>query len=149
MTRLANRKGFSFIEVMIALTLLSTFGTSLFMVQSNIFQKIAITHASAANIMTIEKELIDFRLLVDQEIAQNKSAKDVKLHVKKNNPDRTIDISLKPFSEKSALFKDFKECVYATHVTITSGTKKETMIYFMFLPPKSKNKPKTPTAGTV
>jgi prepilin-type N-terminal cleavage/methylation domain-containing protein len=67
MMHLKNRNpGFSFIEVMIALTLLAIFGSSLFFTQTSLFAKLIKTHTTFINMLETDQQLLKFNQQVQQ-----------------------------------------------------------------------------------
>ena len=58
--------GFTFMEIMIALMILSMFGSSLFMMQATIFQKVEKPHIAVENLLEIDREMINLKAEIDQ-----------------------------------------------------------------------------------
>jgi len=113
------KNGSSFIEMMVALTLLATFGTSIFLVQSNIFTKIFKTHQKANINQDVLQELIKLKTKIQQTVLQKKEVDGISLHEDKKNPARKIDLTLQKIPENSVLSKTFGKNIRIIKNTIT------------------------------
>jgi len=147
----SQTNGFSFIEMMIALTLLAVFGTSLFLVQTNILSKILTTHRLVAQSNDIDQELQQFQMQLHQAILQKKAPETATLSITKQNPDRTISIKLNPIAEKSSLHKIFAKQVRMTQITIKQDQYQTTWYSLLYIPainpkPEAQAKNKTEVA---
>jgi len=131
-----TRAGFTFIEIIIALTLLTIVGTSLFMMQSTIFQKLTKAHSSVSNLLEIDKEIIDFKLALAQALQEKKNVADVKIHQEKQNPDIKLDIVIKPIAQSSQLYKNFSKNVFMVQATATRDKQEDQWFSFLYIPPK-------------
>lgn len=129
-----NVQGFTFIEVMIAITLLATFGTSLFMVQSNILSKIFNTHRQIIYNNDMQLEEMNFMMKVQRAILQKKSPDNVTIETKKKNPDRTIALNMKPIAEQSSLYKTFGKQVQLVQTTIAHDQYNDSWYSFIYIP---------------
>lgn len=113
----SHNAGFSFIEMMIALALLSIFGTSLFLVQTNILSKLSKTHTAVTNMFALDEQQIKFHQDIQFALLQKKPFDNIVLHHKNQNHDYTVDIKLKKIDQQSKLFKNF-----ATNIRIMQAT---------------------------
>ncbi len=152
MIHLKNHKkpGFSFIEIMVAMTLLAIFGTSLFLTQTNLFQKLLKTHTTVINLFETDQQLLKFHQQVQQALQQKKSPESVNLHHENQNPFYVTDIKVKRFSNNSKLFKDFEKTVGLVQATITQDNKSENWWSFIYIvtPKEDENKNEAPQAKT-
>ncbi len=128
--------GFTFIEIMIALMLLATFGTSLFMMQATIFQKVSKPHSTVASLLELDQEMINLKMQIVQAFKDQKELTSIKIHTQKHDPERSIDIVIKPIKETSALFKKFGKNVSVVQATTTREKQKNEWFTFLFTPPK-------------
>jgi prepilin-type N-terminal cleavage/methylation domain-containing protein len=127
--------GFTFMEIMIALMILSIFGSSLFMMQATIFQKVEKPHIAVETLLELDREMINLKVEIDQAIKEKKELKTIKLLRQKQNPDRIIDISITSIKETSSLFKKFGKNVSIVQATTTQGKHVDQWITFLFTPP--------------
>ena len=97
------KPGFSFIEIMVALTLLGIFGSSLFLVQSTIFSKVLKTHQSLFFNQDIVYDLFQLKNKIYQSVLEKKPVDEITIKDDKKNPDRTINIKLLKISDQSEL----------------------------------------------
>lgn len=104
------KTGFSFVEIMIALGLLGIFGSSLFLVQSNMFSKVFKTHQSLFFNQDIIYDLTQLKNKVHQAILQKESVDSITIQENKKNPDRKVSLKLVKISDQSEL-KDFSKNV--------------------------------------
>ncbi len=146
---LQSHGGFTFIEIIVALALLSIMGTSLFLMQSTIFQKLTKSHNVVSNLLQIEKEMIDFKLALAQALQEKKSMAEVTIHQEKHNPDMKVDVVVKPIQESSKLYKQFSKNVFMIKAAITKDQQQNQWVSFLYVPPKPEEKEeKTPSAKT-
>ena len=131
--------------MMIALTLLSTFGTSLFLVQSTIFSKLSKTHQALTNMLELDKQLLKFNQDIQFAIQQKKSIDSVSLHHEQKNPDLTVDIKLKQIDPNSKLFKDFGKHVRIVQASITQDKNSDVWWDFVYAPPASEGQEQAST----
>ena len=124
-----------FIEMMVALTLLSIFGTSLFLVQTNIFSKLSKTHTTVVNMFALDEQLLKFNQDVQFALQQKKPLDNITLHQQHKNPDYTVDIKLKKFDQNSKLFKDFGTNIRLMQATISqdSPTSQNPDVWYSFI----------------
>ncbi|MCX5923129.1 MAG: prepilin-type N-terminal cleavage/methylation domain-containing protein [Candidatus Dependentiae bacterium] len=127
--------GFTFMEIMIALMILSIFGSSLFMMQVTIFQKVEKPHVAVENLLEIDREMINLKVEIDQAHKEKKELRAIKIHRQKQNPDQTIDISIEAIKETSSLFKKFGKNVSFVQATTAQGKHSDQWITFLFTPP--------------
>lgn len=125
------RHGFSFIEIMVALTLLSIFGSSLFLVQNNIFSKVSKVHKALFFNQDVIYDIFQLKNKVYQAVLEKKSADAITIHEDKKNPERKINIKLLKISDQSEL-KDFLKYVRIVQSSATYDTK-ETLNWFSFM----------------
>ncbi|MCX5924299.1 MAG: prepilin-type N-terminal cleavage/methylation domain-containing protein [Candidatus Dependentiae bacterium] len=145
MIPLQSRSGFTFIEIIIALALLTIVGTSLFMMQSTIFQNLTKSHNSVSNLLELDKEMIDFKLAISQAVQEKKSVADVKVHKEKDNPDVKLDIVIKPIAQSSQLYKNFSKNVFMVQASAQRDQQQDQWFSFLYIPPK-KEKEEAPSA---
>ncbi len=129
------KQGSSFIEMMVALTLLAIFGSSIFLVQSNIFTKIFKTHQTALINQDVTQELITLKTKIQQTVLQKKEVDVIALHEVKKNPERKIDLTLQKIPASSSLFKTFEKNIRIVQNTITyENNRKATWFTFTYIP---------------
>lgn len=143
-----NNSGFTFIEMMIALTMLATFGTSLFMVQSNILSKVWSTHRQITYSNDIEQAEFDLLMKVQQAVLQKKSPDNIVVEAKKKNPERSITVIMKPITEQSTLRKAFGKPVRFIQTTIAHDQYKDVWYSFIYIPEPKENEPSTKAEST-
>lgn len=137
--------GFSFIEVMVAITLLAIFGSSLFLVQTSLLSKLTKTHSAVINVLELDKQTTEWNLKVQQAFQDKKTAETIKLHEQHTNPDYTIDITCNPIHKDSILFEDFSEKLFVVQTTMKHDKNQDSSWTFLYFPPHDeKNEPKQP-----
>ena len=108
MTHFKNLKsGFSFIEIIISLLLLSIFGTTLFMSQASINAAVYKTHQKIINILEIDKLHPELKLKLFEQKNKDMSNQSIEIN-KTSNDGRAFDIKVLPISEDSSL-KSFSQ----------------------------------------
>ena len=146
MIRLNHHKhspGFTFIEVLIALMLLSIAGTSLFMMQTHIFQQTAKTHRFVQHLLLVDQEIVTLMPKIHDAIKQQKNINDIKL----NEPlpeNITRQVSITSIKEASSLFKLFKENIHVMTITIQQDKTISSWTGFIRVPPKEQSKDQQP-----
>lgn len=128
-----HKPGFSFIENMVAITLLAIFGTSLFLTQTSLFDKLLKTHTTIINLLETDQQLLKFHQQIQEALQQKKSPESVTLHHENKNPHYVTDIHVKRFSNNSKFFKNFEKTVGLVQATITQDNKSEQWWSFMYL----------------
>lgn len=128
-----HKSGFSFIEIMVAMTLLAIFGSSLFLTQTSLLNKLLKTHTTVINLLETDQQLLKFHQQVQQALQQKKSPESVTLHHENQNPTYVTDIKVKHFSNNSKFFKDFEKTVGLVQATITQDNKSEQWWSFMYI----------------
>lgn len=128
------QQGFTFIEVMVAIMLLATFGISLFTVQTNILSKILMTHRQLVYSNDIQKEEFDYLMKLQQAILQKKSPDQVTIQTTKNNPARTVTVTMKPIAEESSLYKTFSKQVRILETKIAHDKYQDTWYSLVYIP---------------
>lgn len=139
--------GFSFIEIMVAITLLAIFGTSLFLTQTSLFSRLLKTHTTFINLLETDQQLLKFNQQIQQAFQEKKSIDAVFLHHENKNPAYTMDIKIKPLQPSSKLFKDFGTNLAFIQATIVQEKQSETWWNFVYTvtpedQAKKDNKPK-------
>ncbi len=135
MKRFKNHKpGFTFIETMFALTLLTIFGTSLFMLQANIVSKTSKFHNKVIKLLNINKIKSTFDLQAFQRQKQKKPLDGLVVSKDVNHPDMKVEIKTNKISEQSELFKEFSEHSYLIQQRATIDNVTEQFISFIFAP---------------
>lgn len=129
-----HKSGFSVIEVMFALVLLSIAGTSLFMMQSTIFNQTSKSHNKVIGQLYINQLYEELLLKVFQKQQQKQSPKNISLKKTVKQPMLETTLTLKNIPEKSSLFKPFAEHVQIIQQVITSENKEYNSIRFIFFP---------------
>lgn len=144
MSHFKNHNGFSFIEMMVALTLLSIFGTSLFLVQTNIFSKVSKTHQSITNMFELDKHIFKFNQEIQTALQQKKSVDKLTFHHKDKKTDTVINIKIKAMDQNSKLFKEFGKNIRLVQASISHGKQTEVWSNFIYIPPADKKESETP-----
>ena len=126
------KKGFSFIEIMVAISLLAIFGTSLFLTQSSLFSKLLKTHITFVNMLETDQQLLKFNQQIQQALQEKKSVEAITLHYENKNPEYVTNIKIKSLQPNSKLFKDFKKNISFVHATIDQENKSETWWSFIY-----------------
>lgn len=135
--------GFSFIEMMVALTLLAIFGSSIFLVQTDIFSKIFKTHQVSNVNQDVLQELIQLKNKIQQNIIQKKEIDNLAIHETKQNPERKIDLVLQKIPESSLLYSTFSKNIRIVKSTITYVNNHSVTWYtFMYIPTIQKKEAK-------
>jgi prepilin-type N-terminal cleavage/methylation domain-containing protein len=125
------KPGFSFVEIMVALTLLGIFGSSLFLVQSNIFSRVSKTHQALFFNQDIMYDLFQLKNKIHQAVLEKKSVDAITIQEDKKYPDRKINIKLLKISDQSEL-KDFSKHVRIVQSSATYDAKR-TLNWFSFM----------------
>lgn len=132
--------GFSFIEVMIAITLLAIFGSSLFLVQTSLLSRLTKTHTQVINTLELDKQMAEWNLQVQQAFQDKKTADIIKLHHEHTNPYYTVDIKCNHMSKDSALFEDFHEKLFIVQATLKHDNKQDSSWTILYFPPHEAEK---------
>ena len=135
-----HNAGFAFLEIMIAITLLAIFGTSLFMTQANIFKNISRTHRKVMDCILRPTIWPDF---IIKKIEAQKEKKDLNLITIDKEIKAfatTLQLKIKKIPEKSVLYQDFGDYLQVVDQTIMKDDKKNHMISFLFNPPPAQEK---------
>ncbi|MBP6892748.1 hypothetical protein KBB68_04190 [Candidatus Babeliales bacterium] len=135
---------------MVAMTLLAIFGTSLFLTQTNLFQRLLKTHTAIINLFETDQQLLKFHQQIQQALQQKKPVDSVTFHHENKNPSYVTDIKIKHFSNDSKLFKDFEKTVGLVQATIQQDNKSEDWWSFIYIakPKEDENIKKTPQQKT-
>lgn len=139
-----HNSGFTILEMMVALTLLATLGTSIFMIQSRLFSKITKAHLLTQITLNIDKELFEFYVNIEQLLSQKKSPKDLKRTFTAQNPHREITLQLEPINPASTLYSVHNENLYWIKVAIKSEQSVQNM-KLLFYAPEPQEEPKNNT----
>ena len=137
-----NLTGFAFIEIMIAITLLSLFGTTLFLIQSNIFANVARTHIKVLNLIRAQSLRTTFYTKKMNLLQQKKSFAELKFDKEFKEPHMTIKIEVKKIPEASELYKKFTQSLLLVDQTITIQDKIFHNISFLYQPELKEEQPK-------
>lgn len=142
----SSTPGFSFIEVMIAITLLAIFGSSLFLVQTSLLSKLTQTHTAVINALERDKQMAQWNLKVQQTFLDKKTAETIKFQEEHKNPDYTVEIKCNPIHKDSVLASDFSEKLFIVQAIIKDGKKQDSSWTFLYFPPHEaeKNEQKQP-----
>ncbi len=143
MIHFKNHKGFSFIEMMIALTLLAIFGSSLFMMQSNLLTRLFKTHVHVINLFEMDKQILQFNQKLQDDLAEKKSLDAINLHKKNQNPEYVLDAKVKAINQNSALFKNFDKKIGIIQTTIQQDRRSSTWHTFAYIVPPEKKDSKS------
>lgn len=143
--RLTTAAGFSFVEMMIALTLLSIFGTSLFVTQTNILSRILTTHQLVIQSNDVDQALQQFHMQLYQAILDKKDPNTITTTIQHKNPDRTITLKLQPVAEQSSLHKNFSKQIRFIHITTSLQDNKKIDWYTLFYVPQINPQPEKKT----
>lgn len=136
-----HNPGFTLLEVMFALALLSIFGTSLFMMQSTIFSKVSKAHNRITGLINLEALKVNFDLKYFN--AQQSNQPVTSLSDSKDFGSMKATLNLKPIPEKSMLHAPFARYIKILDHTATFDTRQEKFIAFMFIPPAEEAKEET------
>ncbi|MBP9764912.1 prepilin-type N-terminal cleavage/methylation domain-containing protein [Candidatus Babeliales bacterium] len=140
--------GFSFIEMMIALTLLAVFGTSIFLVQANITSKVFKTHTALQPSYDMNYLLYQLNNKILQATIRKEDVNALSVSVEHKNPQETITLTLHPIAEKSELYKPFSKHIRAVHITQKTNDSTKVIHTFAYIPTiknDDKNKNNTDT----
>jgi prepilin-type N-terminal cleavage/methylation domain-containing protein len=109
------KSGMSLIEVMIAIAILAMFGTSLFIMQQFLFERMAIAQRQLIANLHMQSELIVYQKNILKELFAQEGLVEKSLEEQKKdfiNPDMTIGIHTKNIpvdvDKKDSAFKNFK-----------------------------------------
>lgn len=126
--------GFTIIESMFALTLLTIFGTSLFMLQTNILFKTTLAHYKVIRTLNLHKLKRTFDTQIFKKTQNNESIDNVHVEMKLKAPDTELSIKTKKIPEQSKLHKKFEKNLYIVHHTAKIDNKKDDFITLLFAP---------------
>lgn len=141
--------GFSFIEIMIALALLGIFGSSIFLVQNNIFSKIFKTHQSLFFNQDIIYDSIQLKNKIHLAVLEKQSVDSITIQESRKNPDRKMTIKLLPISSDSEL-KSFSKNLRIVQSSATYNDQRTIQWFnFIYIPKLTKEEEKSPKAKTV
>ena len=129
-----RKAGFSFLELMIAITLLSIFGTTIFMLQSNIVEKTYRTHITSTIQRYIDTIEPDFMLKKMQHLHQKLPLDSIVITKNITNPAIDITLRVKEIPEQSSLHKDFGKYIRIVDQELTTNTSKKNIVSFTFAP---------------
>lgn len=110
------KPGMSFIEVILAIGVLAMFGSSLFLMQAYLFDRIAISQKMLTAKIQMQTELIAYRLEILKELYGFKGpvTDSLKEKIKEfSHPDMTVSIKTRQ-DFKETQFKDFKDLYLIT-----------------------------------
>lgn len=125
--------GFLFIEMMVALTLLATFGSSLFVVQTNVLQKLFKTHTTITKMFELDKQLLQFTQDMQFALSQKKTIDSIKLHHENKSPAYVVDINMKNIAQTSKLFKNFGKDIALVQATIKEDNRSDSWWHFAYI----------------
>ncbi len=149
MIHFKNHKGFSFVEMMIALTLLAIFGSSLFMMQSNLLTRLFKTHINIVNLFEMDKQMLQFNQKLQDDLAEKKPIETINMHKDNQKPEYILDVKIKPIGQNSALFKNFDKKIGIIQTIIQQDKKISTWHTFAYIvPPEKKDQEKNTTSTT-
>ncbi len=138
------KSGFSFIEIMVALTLLGIFGSSLFLVQSNMLLKVSKTHFNLSFMQDAAYDIFQLKNKIQQAVLLKNSVDSITIHEDKKNPHRKINLKLFKISDQSEL-KDFSKNVRIVQNSVTYDNNRImnwfSLVYIPELIEESKAKP--------
>lgn len=135
-----NHKGFSFIEMMVALAMLAIFGTSIMIVQTSLFEKLIKGHTKLLNMFVIDQYIVQFNEQVQQALQDKTSVETIALHHDNKNPEYTVDIKINPVATESALAKKFGSNIGITQITVKNNEITDT--WYTLISTKSNTEPK-------
>lgn len=148
MMHLKNHKGFLFVEMMIALTLLSIFGSSLFLVQTNLLEKLLKTHTTITKMFELDKQLLQFTQDMQFALSQKKNIDSIRLHHENKSPEYMVDIKIKNITPSSKLFKNFGKNVALIQASIAQDNRSDTWWNFAYIKtPDKKDDAKQPSTA--
>ena len=147
--KIVSRDGFLFIEMMVALTLLATFGSSLFLVQTNVLEKLFKTHTTITKMFELDKQWLQFTQNMQFALSQKKPIESIQLHHTNKNPDYVVDIKMKNIAQSSKLFKNFGKYAALVQASITQDNRSDTWWSFAYIKtPDKKDKDEAKQSST-
>lgn len=129
-----HKAGFSILEVMFALALLMISGTSLFMMQATIFNKVFHAHNKVVAQLYLKKLKDKLHLKIFQLQQQKEPLANIAFQEQVKQPIMNTNIKLQSIPQNSSLFKKFSEHVQIINQTATFDSKKDSYISFVFTP---------------
>lgn len=140
------KRGMSLIEVIAAIAILAIFGTSLFLMQQFLFDRMMITQHKLIATLNMQTELVAYQKNILKELFDPQGAGDKILqdHVKEfNNPNMTVKINVHSDvtaqqEDKESPFKNFKN-LYLITCKAEHDTKEYAKFYmFVYIPEVAK-----------
>lgn len=128
--------GMSFIEVVLAIGILAIFGSSLFMMQAYLFNRIAFAEKALVAKLQMQTELIAYRLDILKELFAFKGPVTQSLQTKTKeffNPDMTVTITTRS-DFKETKFKSFQDLYLITTKAEQSDTLYGSSYTFVYIP---------------
>ena len=110
------KPGMSFIEIVAAISVLAIFGSSLFLMQAYLYERIAISQKVLCAKLHMQTELIAYRIEILKELFAQKGPVTDSLQDKSKDfthPDMTVQIKTRS-DFKETKFKDFKDLYLIT-----------------------------------
>jgi prepilin-type N-terminal cleavage/methylation domain-containing protein len=133
-----NHNGFSFLEMMVALALLAIFGSSIFLVQTNLFDKLRRTHETIINTLALDQYVLQFQQKTLIALSEQQKAESITLQHDHHDPDYTVDIKFKPIAQESKLFKRCNGNVSWVQATVTQDKNPQLWSLLMYTKPDEK-----------
>jgi len=131
------KQGMSFIEVVAALGVLAMFGSSLFLMQTYLFDRILVSQKKLFASLRIQTELIAYQSDILKELFAQKAPVAESLQTKSKDfeqPDMTVTIKTRS-NFKETPFEKFKD-LYLITATANSADKEYGKSYFFIFIPK-------------
>ena len=101
-----HSKGFMYIEVMFAIALLGIFGSTLFIAESSLFQKLLRSHVAMFSTMNMENMILEYKMKLQQSEFSQSGQKVQPMSKTYQNPYMVISVSgsyVIPTESKSAI----------------------------------------------
>lgn len=137
-------RGFSFIEMMMAIALLSIVGTSLFLVQSGLFTRLQKAHESVSHMLLLQKTMTEFHETVAQVLKNKQNLFAVKLNKENKNPDFSIAVTIKQPKGSIKVLDKATENIGVINATITDHKKTDIWYSFVHIKKEDESKKQTP-----
>lgn len=130
------KEGMSFIEVVAAITILAIFGSSIFLMQTYLFERIIISQRKLSATLRMQKELVAYRLEILKELLAHKGPIEESLKEKsKQFSDPDMMIAIKTHSDfKNTKFKDYKDLYLITAQAKHQEQEYAALYTFIYIP---------------
>lgn len=135
-----KKSGFTFIEVVLSITIIGLILTSLFSLQGTVFNRLVREHEKISRIFFINNQFYDPEVIHTLKTKKEETIKKIPADL-----DLDIEVTLKPAADKSAIKKRFDN-IYKMQSTgrwqVFGAQQEESIIYYMFNKPQIKKEKK-------